>query len=65
MQKIQLSWPVPIGECFDTLSGNLREVMKTAVRKILAGQYDFESYREARSSDALAVRLDELYKTLD
>jgi glycosyltransferase involved in cell wall biosynthesis len=54
----QALFPVPVGEVFGSPDG-MPEAVKRAVAKALAGQYDFQTYCEARSAQAVADRLDE------
>jgi glycosyltransferase involved in cell wall biosynthesis len=54
--EVQTTFPVSVGECFDSLD-DLTKVFESVDRKLCAGAYRFEEYKQSRSGAALATRL--------
>ncbi len=55
----QVSQPACIGECFETLS-EIPECIDRLSDRLANGEYDFETYNNARSAQALARQLDQI-----
>ncbi|MCK5921695.1 MAG: hypothetical protein KAG66_12190, partial [Methylococcales bacterium] len=63
MLRHQVSQPVHIGECFNDLS-EIPECIGRVSARLANKEYDFETYNQARSAQALARQLDEICETI-
>lgn len=59
MLRHQVEQPARIGECFEKLS-EIPECIERLSAKLANREYDFETYNNARSAEALARQLDQL-----
>lgn len=60
VQRVQLTWPTPVGEVFQGLEDLPRAVFQ-ALEKGARGGYDFGAYCRARGVEAIAAALDEMW----
>ena len=63
MLRHQVSQPVHIGECFNDLS-EIPQCIDRVSDRLFRKEYDFETYNNARSAQALARQLDQLCNTI-